>query len=142
VAGGKSGVSERGLAVHEQINFGGWLTVQLKRKGWKRHAFTLAAGVPGGIVYRWFDNTNRPTHKNCTRIAETLGIDVDAVLAAAGYCPPDAFAEGVIHATLVGLITRIPEPLLVPFVPMFRTLAEPANRDEMMTQIKTRLMLD
>jgi hypothetical protein len=139
VAGGKSGVSAHGLAVHEQINFGGWLTVQLKRKGWSRHTFTVAAGVPGGIVYRWCDNINRPTPKNCTRIAETLGIDIDAVLAAAGYRPPNAFADGFVHATLVDLITRIPESLLVPFVPMFRTLADPATQDESMLQLRTRL---
>jgi hypothetical protein len=139
VAGGKSGVSDQGLAVHEQINFGNWLTIQLKRKGWSRHTFTLAAGVPGGIVYRWCDNTNRPTPKNCPRIAETLGIDLDAILAAAGYRPPEAFAAGVVHATLGGLITSIPEPLLVPFVPMFRALADPATQDESMVQLRTRL---
>jgi hypothetical protein len=139
VAGGKSGVSAHGLALNEHVNFGSWLTVQLKRKGWNRHAFTVAAGFNQGMVYHWCDNTNRPTPKNCPRIAETRGIDVDAVLAAAGYRPPDAFAAGVVHATLVDLITRIPESLLVPFVPMFRTLADPATQDESMAQLRTRL---
>jgi hypothetical protein len=139
VTGGKSGVSAHGLAVHEQINFGSWLTVQLKRKGWNRHAFTVAAGFTEGLVYHWCANTNRPSPTNCTRIAETLGIDLDAVLAAAGYRPHDAFATGVVHATLVNLITRIPEPLLVPFVPMFRALADPATQDESMVQLRTRL---
>jgi hypothetical protein len=139
VAGGKSGVSAHGLAVHDHVNFGSWLTVQLKRKGWNRHAFTLAAGFTEGLVYRWCDNTNRPSPKNCPRIAETLGIDLDAVLAAAGYRPPDASATGVVRATLVGLITSIPEPILVPFVPMFRTLADPATQDESRVQLRTRL---
>jgi hypothetical protein len=139
MAGGKSGVSKQGLAEHERINFGGWLTVQLKRKGWNRHAFTVAAGFTDGLVYHWCANTNRPSPANCPRIAETLGIDLDAVLAAAGYRPADAFATGVMHATLVNLITNIPEPLLVPFVPMFRALAQPATQDESMTQLRTRL---
>jgi hypothetical protein len=139
VAGGRAGVSARGLAEHERINFGGWLTVQLQRKGWNRHAFTVAAGFTEGMVYHWCANTNRPSPKNCPRIAETLGVDLDAVLAAAGYRPPDAFAAGVVHATLVGLITSIPEPLLVPFVPMFRALAQPATQDESIVQLRTRL---
>jgi hypothetical protein len=139
VAGGKSGVSAHGFAVHAQINFGGSLTVQLKRRGWNRHAFTVAAGVSEGVVYRWYANTNRPNPKNCTRIAETRGIDLDAMLAAAGYRPPEAFAPGVVHATLVHLITSIHEPLLVPFVPMFRALADPATQDKSMVQLRTRL---
>jgi hypothetical protein len=139
VAGGKSGVSAHGLAEHERVNFGGWLTVQLKRKGWNRHAVTVAAGFNQGMVYHWCANTNRPSPKNCTVIAETLGIDLDAVLAAAGYRPADAFATGVVHATLVHLITSIPEPILVPFVPMFRALADPATQDESMVQLRTRL---
>jgi transcriptional regulator with XRE-family HTH domain len=142
VAGGKSGVSTKGLAEHAQINFGGWLTAQLKRKGWNRNEFTEAAGVPTGVVYRWCENTNRPSPKNCPRIAAALGVDIDAVLAAAGHRPANAFAAGVIHATLVNLITGIPEPLLVPFVPMFRALAHPANQEESMTQLTMRLNED
>jgi hypothetical protein len=45
----------------------------------------------------------------------------------------------VVHATLVGLITSIPEPLLEPFVPMFRTLADPATQEESMVQLEARL---
>ncbi len=51
MVGGKSGVSAYGLAVHEQINFGGWLTVQRKRTSWNRHACTVAACLPeGGVI--------------------------------------------------------------------------------------------
>ena len=139
MAGRRAGVSEEGLAEHERVNFGGWLTVQLKRKGWNRNTLTEALGVPTGVVYRWCGNTNCPSPKKRARIAEVLGVDIDAVRAAAGYRPPDAVAAGAIHATLVDLIASIPEPLLVPFVPMFRTLAQPATQDESKVQLTTRL---
>lgn len=122
------------------VDFGGWLTTQLERKGWSRHHFAQRAGLHPPIVYKWTGNEQRPSPRHCVTIADTIGVDLDLVLAAAGHRVRDERVSGVIRAELAVLLNRIPEALLIPLVPMLRGLTERTIQDETQRRLKLRLV--
>ena len=44
----------------QEVNFGGWLRIQLERLGWSGNHFAKSGDFAGGMVYRWRNNVHRP----------------------------------------------------------------------------------
>lgn len=65
-------------------DFPGWLRQELTRRGWRQADFARATGVDVSMISRWMHG-RRPDPASLERVSETLGLDLDGLLAMAGY---------------------------------------------------------
>ena len=105
--------------------FGRWLMDRLDEREMTRADLARAVGRSSGLVAKWL-YSNAPLPASCDRIAAALMLPVDQVLEAAGHRPV-ASPQSDLRREAQNLLTRIPEPLLVPLIAMLRGLARDAD---------------
>lgn len=127
-------MSRQGQTARE-VNFGGWLQVELDRRGWSRLHLAQIGEMQPSAVSKWALNQQRPSPAQCAKVAEALGMDLDVVLAAAGHRPRSSQAPGVIRSEVVAIVNHIPERLLAVVVPMLQGLTDPAVQDETLERV-------
>ncbi|MEZ4564260.1 MAG: helix-turn-helix transcriptional regulator [Thermomicrobiales bacterium] len=94
--------------------FAAWLRQELTQRGWRQADFARATGVDVSMISRWLHG-RRPDPASLERVAETLGLDQDALLAQAGYRQPPRHDDPRI-ATLVAKVRQVewtPERFLI-----------------------------
>lgn len=64
--------------------FPDWLRQELAQRHWRQADFARATGVDVSMVSRWLHG-RRPDPASLERVAHTLGLDLDGLLAMAGY---------------------------------------------------------
>ncbi len=65
-------------------DFPDWLRQELTQRGWRQADFARATGVDVSMISRWIHG-RRPDPASLERVAVTLGLDQDGLLAMAGY---------------------------------------------------------
>jgi transcriptional regulator with XRE-family HTH domain len=65
-------------------DFPDWLRQELMQRGWRQADFARATGVDVSMISRWLQG-RRPDPASLERVAQTLGVDLDGLLAMAGY---------------------------------------------------------
>jgi transcriptional regulator with XRE-family HTH domain len=65
-------------------DFAAWLRQELTQRSWRQADFARATGVDVSMISRWMHG-RRPDPASLERVAETLGLDLDGLLAMAGY---------------------------------------------------------
>ncbi|MDQ2654612.1 MAG: helix-turn-helix transcriptional regulator [Chloroflexota bacterium] len=65
-------------------DFPAWMHQELTQRGWRQADFARATGVDVSMISRWMHG-RRPDPASLERVAETLGLDLDGLLAMAGY---------------------------------------------------------
>lgn len=79
MGGTQGGPGEQGAG-----DFPCWLRQELTQRSWRQADFARATGVDVSMVSRWLQG-RRPDPASLERVAETLGLDLDGLLAMAGY---------------------------------------------------------
>ena len=64
--------------------FPDWLRQELMQRTWRQADFARATGVDVSMISRWLHG-RRPDPASLERIAASLGLDLDGLLAIAGY---------------------------------------------------------
>jgi transcriptional regulator with XRE-family HTH domain len=114
-------------------DFGGWLREQLNQRGWSQSDLARKIESHPSLVSKWIRGLQRPEPLQCRRLSSALRVDYGDILTAAGHYWPlnyedvigSTITESPIRQEFFGLVIDIPEPLLVPLIPMLRALAEP-----------------
>lgn len=70
-------------------NFGAWLRHQMRRREWHQAEMARQSGLSSAVISRWLTGVNVPSPSNCLKLAETLFVSSDDVLAIAGHRIPD-----------------------------------------------------
>src|SRR5687768_15256517 len=95
----------RKLPARDDPAFGAWLAREIKRAGMNQKEFADAAGVGTSTVSRWI-NGRVPDAQYCDLIADALQLDIDDVLARAGYRPREVSNRDELKRRLIVLIER------------------------------------
>ena len=114
-------------------DFGNWLREQLEQRRWSQSDLARKIESHPSLVSKWIRGLQRPQPLQCRRLSSALRVDYEEVLSAAGHYWPinyenlvnDTIAENSMRNELLNLISDIPEPLLIPLVPMLRAMAQP-----------------
>lgn len=67
------------------MDFGRWLRVEIKTRGWTLADFADRLGVTPTTASRWANGSRTPDYATCERIASVLEVDPDMVLTSAGH---------------------------------------------------------
>ena len=92
-----------------------WMRQEMTRREWRQADFARAAAVDVSMVSRWLRG-RRPEPASLERVAATLGVDVDTLLALAGYRPRSPRDDDPWVATLVTKVRQVrwtPERFLI-----------------------------
>jgi transcriptional regulator with XRE-family HTH domain len=124
--------------------FSQWLDGTLEVNDLSQSDLARRIGSPPSVVSKWVNGMQRPRPEQCQKIAAALGESFLDVMEAAGHVPHDFTLEGDgfrkdSRDEILDLIWRIPESLLVPFVPMFRQLADPAVAADALSRLDRSL---
>ncbi|MBL8127955.1 MAG: helix-turn-helix transcriptional regulator [Thermomicrobiales bacterium] len=94
--------------------FPAWLRQELTQREWRQADFSRATGVDVSMISRWLHG-RRPDPASLERVAEALGLDLDGLLAMAGYRQQPRHDDPRI-ATLVAKVRQVewtPERFLI-----------------------------
>ncbi|MDP9354733.1 MAG: helix-turn-helix domain-containing protein [Chloroflexota bacterium] len=129
----------------EQSNeefFSAWLRSYLEEEDMSQSELAREIGAYPSLVSKWVNGVQRPRPEQCRLIAEALSLPLDEVLAYAGHRPADLGTQGEIRREIVAILDQIPEPLLVPLVPMLRALVTPSVQESTVRRMKEWLAAD
>ena len=122
--------------------FSEWLRNWLEEEFMSQSELARQIGAYPSLVSKWVNGVQRPRPEQCRLIAEALGLPLDYVLAHAGHRPADLGTQGEIRREIVALLDHIPEPLLVPLVPMLRGLMAPSVQESTMRRMQEWIAAD
>jgi transcriptional regulator with XRE-family HTH domain len=133
----------RALETYEE-RFSRWLSETLEAHELTQSDLARRIGSPPSVVSKWVNGQQRPRPEQCQKIGAALNESHLEVMEEAGHLPHDFTFEGDgfrknVRDEILDMVFRIPEPLLVPFAPMFRRLAEPAIANEALEELETSL---
>jgi transcriptional regulator with XRE-family HTH domain len=123
--------------------FGQWLSDALKQQRWSQSELARTMKAHPSLISKWVNGVQRPRTAQCALIAEALEIHFEEVLQAAGHLPSggdhsvlDWIVESEIRDRILQLVGDIPEPLLMPLVPMLEGLVAEAKKPNIVDQYR------
>jgi transcriptional regulator with XRE-family HTH domain len=128
-------------------NFGSWLREQIQLRGWSQSDLARRIESHPSLVSKWVRGLQLPQPRQCARLALAFNIDSTTVLEMAGHVSPhqfeffihDVLADSPVRHEILQLLNEVPEPLLVPLIPMLRAMAEPDVASSALAEVSESL---
>lgn len=88
--------------------FGRWLYAELDKRHWNQRELARRTGITPSLINRWLNGRFAPSSQNALRLADSLNLDPNLVLEAAGLPTMGAKAAGTSETLeLVSIVERL-----------------------------------